>query len=56
MMVLYTLGMAGLGLAFLPLVMIGQGYYGQLAFQGFLWGSLLSGFVANYLIMQTVRR
>jgi len=55
-MVLYTIALAVLGLSFLPLVMMKLADYGYLVLQVFLWGSILSGFVANYLAMQTPRR
>jgi tetratricopeptide (TPR) repeat protein len=56
MMALYTLFLAILPIAFLPLVIFGFSDLGGLALQAFLWGCILSGFVANFLVMQTPRR
>jgi hypothetical protein len=55
-MTFYTIGLAVVGLSWLPLVMIDQIDLARLAMQVFLWGSLLSGFVANFLLMQVPRR
>jgi tetratricopeptide (TPR) repeat protein len=54
-MVLYTLALAGVGFAAFVLIFLGQTLAVQ-AIQVFLWGSLLSGFVANYLMQSVARR
>jgi hypothetical protein len=55
-MTLYTLALAGAGLSTVPLAVAGRADLAGLALQVFLWGSVLSGFVANLLVMQTPRR
>jgi tetratricopeptide (TPR) repeat protein len=55
MMALYTLALAGAGIGWLPIGLFNRDA-GMLLLQVFLWGSVLSGFVANVLVMQTVRR
>jgi len=56
MMALYTSVLALAGLAWLPVSIWVAPDLGRLGMQVFLWGSFLSGFVANVLVMQTPRR
>ncbi len=53
-MIVYTAALAGLFPAFLVLVPVDR-FLATLALQAFIWGSVLSGFVANFLIMARVR-
>jgi hypothetical protein len=54
-MIAYTACLAVAGLASLGLLLLNLDV-GVLLFQVFLWGSFLSAFVANGLMMVTVRR
>jgi tetratricopeptide (TPR) repeat protein len=56
MMICYTIGLAVVGVAWAPLAMARVGGVAALAFQAFIVGSFLSGFVANALMMATPRR
>jgi tetratricopeptide (TPR) repeat protein len=56
MMILYTASLALIGAAAIPSgILVGREVGSQLV-QVFIWGSVLSGFVANFLMMQTARR
>lgn len=56
MMILYASALALIGAAAVPSgVLVGRDVGNQLV-QVFIWGSVLSGFVANFLMMQTARR
>jgi hypothetical protein len=54
-MIVYTLGVAVAGIAWLPLAVVGFGGIVKLSLPVFIWGCMLSGFVANFLGMQTPR-
>ena len=54
-MACYAGAVAVLGIAAVPLFLLNQ-ELGTLAIMGFIWGSFLSGIVANILMMQTPRR
>jgi tetratricopeptide (TPR) repeat protein len=54
-MALYTLGLAAVGLSVVPLSYV-PGSLAVLALQAFGLGSLLSGFVANFLMQSVARR
>jgi tetratricopeptide (TPR) repeat protein len=53
-MIVYTVSLAALFPAFLVLIPVDP-FLASLALQGFIWGSVLSSFVANLLIMARVR-
>jgi tetratricopeptide (TPR) repeat protein len=55
-MLLYTLALAAVGIAWLPLGVLGIAGAVRTCVAVFMWGCVLSGFVANYLGMQTPRR
>jgi Tfp pilus assembly protein PilF len=52
----YTIGLAFVGPAFVPALYVGQTDLATLCLQAFCWGTLLSGFLANYLSAQVPRR
>jgi tetratricopeptide (TPR) repeat protein len=55
MMIVYTAALAVVGVAWFPLGMLGLVHLIPVCLQAFLWGSVLSGFVANSLAMQSPR-